>query len=86
MPYVIAKGCNKDGLCLAECATDSIQEGVFVDANGVEHDQMFIDPETCIECGNCELVCENHAIYADADLPADQANYAEINHAFFAQK
>jgi NAD-dependent dihydropyrimidine dehydrogenase PreA subunit len=85
MPYVITGACSRDGACLPECATDSIEEGVYTDTDGTVYEQMFINPETCIDCGNCEVVCQQQAIYSDVDVPADQARFTEINRAYFAK-
>lgn len=85
MPYVIVDSCTKDGECLDTCTTDSIVQGTYTDADGVTYDQMFINPDTCIDCGNCEAVCPSASIYADADLPANMAKFEQINRAFFNQ-
>jgi len=34
---------------------------------------MVIDPEYCINCGECEPVCPSYAIYPDDKIPSDQA-------------
>ena len=86
MPYVITGACTRDDECITECATESIEKGEYTDSDGTLYKQMFIDPETCIDCGSCEAVCPQQAIYADVDVPADQAHFAEINRAYFAKK
>lgn len=86
MAYVITDKCTKDGECITQCATDSIVEGVFTDEDGTVYDQMFINPDTCIDCGNCEAVCPSEAIYDEVNLPEDKAKFARINMAFHAQR
>lgn len=85
MPYVITEGCTKDGHCIAVCATDSIVEGQFTDAEGNTYDQMFINPETCIDCGNCEPECPQGVIFADVDVPENQVKFVQVNAAFHGQ-
>jgi NAD-dependent dihydropyrimidine dehydrogenase PreA subunit len=45
--------------------------------------QVFINPDECIDCGNCASVCAQNAIFALDELPADKAEFAEKNRAYF---
>ena len=45
--------------------------------------QVYINPDVCIDCGSCASLCAHNAIYADVDLPADKADFAEENRAYF---
>ena len=45
--------------------------------------QVFINPDECIDCGNCASVCAQNAIFALDELPADKAEFAEKNKAYF---
>jgi NAD-dependent dihydropyrimidine dehydrogenase PreA subunit len=74
--YVISEGCVdiKDRACLAECPVDCIYEGERM---------TYINPGQCIECGACEPLCPQEAIFYDLDIPADQASYVGINAEFF---
>lgn len=40
---------------MSECPNDAISEG---------SDKYIIDPDACIDCGNCIEVCPNQAISA----------------------
>jgi ferredoxin len=41
--------------------------------------QVVIHPDDCIDCMACVEVCPVHAIYADADLPAEYTKDTEFN-------
>jgi uncharacterized protein GlcG (DUF336 family) len=45
--------------------------------------QFYIDPEVCIDCEQCEIVCPVDAIFKDIDIPAEHAGSIEVNAAFF---
>jgi uncharacterized protein GlcG (DUF336 family) len=47
--------------------------------------QFYIDPEVCIDCEQCEIVCPVDAIFKDVDMPAEHIASIEINAAFFRQ-
>lgn len=76
MAFVIAEPCigNKDASCVDECPVDCIHEG---------EDQYYIDPDECINCGICATVCPFDAIFDEAELPDEWAEYTEKNRAFF---
>ena len=46
--------------------------------------QVYINPDECIDCGNCASVCVHNAVFAESDLPADKAEFAEKNKAYFS--
>jgi Fe-S-cluster-containing hydrogenase component 2 len=82
MSYVIAEPCvdHMDQSCVAVCPVDAISAEPGVDR------KMFIDPDTCIECGSCQSVCPNGAIYQQSQLPADFADYAWLDAAWFRDR
>jgi len=45
--------------------------------------QVFINPDECIDCGNCAEICAQNAIFPADDLPAEKAHFAEKNKAYF---
>jgi uncharacterized protein GlcG (DUF336 family) len=45
--------------------------------------QFYIDPDVCIDCEQCEIVCPVDAIFKDIDMPAEHAASIEVNAAFF---
>jgi NAD-dependent dihydropyrimidine dehydrogenase PreA subunit len=85
MAYVVTDACVKDFVCVPDCAAAAIApaEG---DAAAATVPQVFINPDDCIDCGNCADVCKEHAIFAEDDLPADKAEFAAKNKAYFSKK
>ena len=76
MPYVIAEPCVgvKDKSCVAVCPVDCIHEG---------GEQLFIDPNECIDCGFCEPECPVDAIFMEDELPDQWKGYASKNAEFY---
>lgn len=76
MPYVITSLCTNDGACVEVCPVACIHT-----TPGAA--QFYIDPEVCIDCEQCEIVCPVDAIFKDVDIPAEHAASIEVNAAFF---
>ncbi len=80
MAYVIAEPCVgvKDTACVNVCPVDCIHprkdEGDFANAA-----QLYIDPDTCIDCGACVPECPVSAIFPAEDVPANWQQYTEMN-------
>jgi NAD-dependent dihydropyrimidine dehydrogenase PreA subunit len=83
MAYVITDACIKDFACAPECATAAIAPASADDAAAAGVSQLFINPDECIDCGNCASLCPQGAIFSGDELPADKADFAEKNAAFF---
>ncbi len=78
MPYVIASPCI-DAMardCVLECPVDAIYEGLRT---------LYINPDECIDCGACEAVCPEAAIWYEDDLPDPEKQFADIAVKFFEQ-
>ena len=75
MTYYITQPCidTLDQSCVDVCPVDCIHFEEGVDK------MLYIDPDECIDCGACEPACPVSAIFAEDDLPDDQAAFAEIN-------
>jgi ferredoxin len=86
MAYVITEPCAdvKDKACVEVCPCDCIREG-RVEYEGKVYDQLFIQPDECIDCGLCEPVCPVSAIFMDIDVPVKWRDYIAINAAYFSQ-
>jgi NAD-dependent dihydropyrimidine dehydrogenase PreA subunit len=76
MTYVIGSACVDvvDKSCMAECPADCIYEGARA---------MYINPDECVDCGACKLICRMDAIYWEGDLPDDEQQHLNDNAAFF---
>ena len=82
MAYVVTDACSKDFICVEECSTAAIAPSAS-DAAAANVSQVFINPDECIDCGNCAAVCPSVAIFVADELPADKAEFAAKNAAYF---
>jgi len=82
MAYVVTDLCTKDFVCVNDCATAAISPAED-DAAAATVSQVYINPDECIDCGSCAAVCPSGAIFVADELPADKAQFAEINAAYF---
>ena len=73
MPYVITEKClgERYASCVAVCPVDCIHPGEY---KGEEF--MIIDPEVCIDCGQCLPECPINAIVATVD---ESPEWGKIN-------
>ena len=78
MPYIITSLCTNDGACVEVCPVACIHTKPGAP-------QFYIDPEVCIDCEQCEIVCPVDAIFKDVDIPAEHVPSIEVNAAFFRQ-
>ena len=78
MTYVITEACVgvKDATCVDVCPAACIH-------TTPESPQYYIDPDVCIACEQCVLVCPVSAIFLDDKVPEHLLKYIEINAAFF---
>jgi ferredoxin len=76
VPYVITRLCTNDGACVEVCPVACIHTRPGAS-------QFYIDPEVCIDCEQCEIVCPVDAIFKDVDVPAEHADAVDINASFF---
>ena len=78
MTYIIGKACVDvmDGACVDVCPVDCIysKEG---------DNQLFINPEECIDCAACEPVCRVNAIFAEEDVPTKWEGWIKVNYEYF---
>lgn len=80
MAFVIAEPCigTKDSACVNVCPVDCIHprkdEGQFEEVV-----QLYIDPDTCIDCGACVPECPVTAIFPLDDVPENWRDYIDKN-------
>jgi ferredoxin len=70
MAWVITRLCRDcvDQSCVEVCPVDCIYEYTGDDREGFPN-QLYIDPEECINCGVCEPECPWEAIFEDEQVP-----------------
>jgi uncharacterized protein GlcG (DUF336 family)/NAD-dependent dihydropyrimidine dehydrogenase PreA subunit len=78
MPYVITGLCTRDGACVDVCPVACIH-------TTPDAPQFYVDPDICIECEQCKIVCPVEAIFLDTELPPQWQPSAEVNAAFFQE-
>ncbi|WAC56664.1 FAD-dependent oxidoreductase [Gordonia sp. SL306] len=78
MAHVITRPCCNDASCVSVCPVNCIHptpdEPEFFTA-----EMLFIDPETCIDCGACIDECPVEAILPDDQLEERDEPYLQIN-------
>ncbi len=76
MPFIVAEPCIDvlDKACVQQCPVDCIYEGKTM---------AYIHPDECVDCGACEPVCPQEAIFYDEELPDKFEDYKDANLAFF---
>lgn len=80
MTYVITEPCvgTKDRTCTEVCPVDCIHP-----TEGDDTDHLYIDPDSCIDCGACVTECPVSAIYMDSDVPEKWIHWIDINADYF---
>jgi NAD-dependent dihydropyrimidine dehydrogenase PreA subunit/uncharacterized protein GlcG (DUF336 family) len=76
--YVIVEPCIgvKDGACVDVCPVACIH-------TTPDDPQYYIDPDICIECEQCEIVCPVDAIFTVETVPDEWQRFVEVNAEFF---
>lgn len=83
MAYVITNTCTKDNHCIDSCPVNCIHPTPDEpDYETVE--QLYVNPVECIDCGACIPVCPTTSIFVLEELPAELAEFAEKNAAYYA--
>ncbi len=79
MSYVIAQPCvdQNDRSCIEVCPVDCITSEIGVDR------KLYVDPESCIDCGACADACPNAAIFRSDELPAEWLPFAHVDAAWY---
>ena len=87
MAYVIAEPCigTKDTACVDVCPVDCIHPRKDEPDFGTE-EMLYIDPDTCIDCGLCVDECPVKAIFPEDDLPERWNRFVPLNVAYYDRK
>jgi ferredoxin len=87
MAYVIAQPCIgvKDNSCVEVCPVDCIHPTPEEPGYG-DVDQLFIDPEECIDCDACVEACPVDAIFPEDQVPEEWQHFSELNAAYFRSR
>lgn len=89
MAHVITGLCGdtKDQSCVEVCPVDCIHPASHLDGDlrYQEAPQLYIDPDTCIDCGACVPACPVGAIMMAEELSADDQKYIAINAEYFSR-
>ena len=82
MTYVITTPCIdvQDQSCVEVCPVDCI----YFDEG--DDRMLYIQPDECIDCGACEPACPVTAIFAEDDVPEEEAEYTPLNAQWFEDK
>jgi ferredoxin len=83
MAYTISSLCNYSGNCRHVCPVDCIVPGPMGDP--VWGHRYYIDPETCVDCDACVVVCPTGAIFSEESIPGAFLLDQEVNEAFFSE-
>jgi ferredoxin len=65
MTHIITSLCLRDGGCIEVCPVDCIVPGEPIK----EWPWMYIDPDSCIDCGACVPECPYEAIFMEDEVP-----------------
>ena len=72
MAFVVTAPCFgcKYTDCVVVCPTECFHEG---------EQMLYIDPDSCIDCCQCQGECPVEAIFYDQDVPAKWSAFIQLN-------
>jgi NAD-dependent dihydropyrimidine dehydrogenase PreA subunit len=82
--YVIAEPCigTKDNSCVEVCSVDCIHP--TPDEPGYDQaEQLYVDPQECIDCDACVEACPVDAIFAEEQVPEEWRRFTALNAEYF---
>ena len=80
MTHIVTSLCVRDRGCIDVCPVECMIPGPVA-----EWPWIYIDPDTCIDCGLCVDECPVQAIYPEEDLPEAWNKYIQINIDYYAK-
>jgi ferredoxin len=86
MPWTITRLCRDclDTGCVSVCPVDCIYEYVGPDKEKFPN-QLYINPDECIDCGACEPECPWQAIFEEPAVPEVLKADVDLNHAMLEE-
>lgn len=66
MTHIITSLCVRDRGCIEVCPVECIIPGNIADG----YPMVYIDPDTCIDCGACIPECPFNAIFTEDEVPS----------------
>jgi len=87
MAYIITNPCigSKDASCVDVCPVDCIHPSPS-EPEFAKVEQLYINPDECIDCGACEPACPVNAIFQEAEIPEEWKKYSSVNAEFFSRR
>ena len=80
MAWVVTERC--DGCrytdCVAECPVDCFYE------ISDPYRMVVIDPDECVDCALCEVLCPVNAIFRDSEVPEPYNKWINLNRELFS--
>ena len=67
MTHIVTRLCLRDTACVDVCPVECMVLGKPEE----EWPWLYIDPDTCIDCGACVPECPYEAIFPEEDVPTD---------------
>jgi ferredoxin len=72
MTFVVTEPCHdcKYTDCVTACPTEAFYQ---------DEKMLYIDPDSCIDCGACVPVCPASAIFRECEVPGEWQHFIELN-------
>lgn len=67
MTHIVTRLCLRDTACVEVCPVECMVLGIPEE----EWPWLYIDPDTCIDCGACVPECPYEAIFPEEEVPFD---------------
>lgn len=67
MTYIVTRLCLRDTACIDVCPVECMVLGQPEE----EWPWLYIDPDTCIDCGACVPECPYEAIFPEEEVPVE---------------
>lgn len=85
MAFAITQSCCADASCVEVCPVDCIHPTPDEPDFGTT-DILYIDPDTCIDCGACADACPASAVKPVETLRGGEVVFAELNATFYKER